>query len=63
MLNETYRPSRNLSSMYQDLVKGRRTEINHMNGAVVDLGRQYGVPCPINEGLVAIIEAMQARLS
>jgi 2-dehydropantoate 2-reductase len=59
MLNETYRPSRNLSSMYQDLVKGRRTEIDHMNGAVVELGRQYGVPCPINAGLVGIIKALE----
>jgi len=30
-----------------------------MNGAVVELGRQYGVQCPINAGLVAIIKAME----
>jgi 2-dehydropantoate 2-reductase len=59
MLNETYRPSRNLSSMYQDLMKGRRTEIDHMNGAVVELGRRFGVSCPINAGLVAIIKALE----
>ena len=60
MLNDTYRPSRNLSSMYQDLTKGRRTEIDHMNGAVVRLGRQCGVACPINASLVAIIKAMES---
>jgi 2-dehydropantoate 2-reductase len=59
MLNDTYGPSRNLSSMYQDLTNGKRTEIDHMNGAVVDLGREYGVACPINAGLVAIIKAME----
>jgi 2-dehydropantoate 2-reductase len=59
MLNETYGPSRNLSSMYQDLLNGRYTEIDYMNGAVVDLGRRHGVACPINEGLVAIIRALQ----
>jgi len=59
MLNDTYGPSRNLSSMYQDLTNGKRTEIDHMNGAVVELGRQYGVQCPINAGLVAIIKAME----
>jgi ketopantoate reductase len=32
-----------------------------MNGAVVDLGRRYGVSCPINESLVAIIKALEAR--
>lgn len=59
MLNDTYRPSRNLSSMYQDLRNGKRTEIDYMNGAVVELGRRHGVPCPINEGLVAIVKALE----
>jgi 2-dehydropantoate 2-reductase len=59
MMNDTYRPSRNLSSMYQDLRKGRRTEIDHLNGAVVALGRHHGIACPVNEGLVAIIKAME----
>ena len=58
-LNDTYGPSRNLSSMYQDLTNGKRTEIDHMNGAVVELGRQYGVACPVNASLVAIIKAME----
>jgi len=59
MLKDTYGSSRNLSSMYQDLRNGKRTEIDHMNGAVVELGRRYGVECPINAGLVAIIKAME----
>jgi 2-dehydropantoate 2-reductase len=58
MLNERYGPSRNLSSMYQDIANGRRTEIDYMNGAVVELGRQYDVPCPVNAGLVAIVKAL-----
>jgi 2-dehydropantoate 2-reductase len=61
MINETYGPSRNLSSMYQDLANGKRTEIDQMNGAVVELGRQYGVECPVNAGLVAIIKAMEGQ--
>jgi 2-dehydropantoate 2-reductase len=60
MLNETYAPSRNLSSMHQDLRNGKRTEIDYMNGAVVELGRRYAVPCPINASLVAIIKALEA---
>jgi 2-dehydropantoate 2-reductase len=58
LLNETYGPSRNLSSMLQDVASGRRTEIDFMNGAVADLGRRHGVPCPINEALAAIIRAL-----
>ena len=57
-LNDTYRPSRNLSSMLQDVANGRRTEIDFMNGAVADLGRRHGVPCPVNDGLAAIIRAL-----
>jgi 2-dehydropantoate 2-reductase len=56
---ELFAPSRNIASMRQDLLKGRPTEIDHMNGAVVDLGRRFGISCPVNASLVAIIKAME----
>jgi len=58
-LREQFGPSRNIASMRQDLMKHRPTEIDHMNGAVVDLGRRHGVACPVNAALVAIIKAME----
>lgn len=58
-INELYRPSRNLSSMYQDLLKGRRTEIDHLNGAVVELGARFGLACPANAALTALVHAME----
>jgi len=58
---EVFGSSRNIASMRQDLLKGRRTEIDHMNGAVVDLGRRFGLACPVNAALVAIIKAMEAH--
>ena len=58
-IDRQYAPSRNLSSMQQDLLKGRRTEIDFLNGAVVALGRQYGVECPVNQALTMIIKAME----
>jgi 2-dehydropantoate 2-reductase len=58
-LNETFRPSTNLSSMHQDLIKGKRTEIEHLNGAVVRRGHSAGIPCPVNEALTSIIMTMQ----
>jgi 2-dehydropantoate 2-reductase len=58
-LAETYGPSRNTSSMRQDLLKGRPTEVDHMNGAVAALGREHGIACPVNAALVAIIKAME----
>jgi 2-dehydropantoate 2-reductase len=58
-IDRVYAPSKNLSSMQQDLLKGRRTEIDFLNGAVVALGAQYGVECPVNQALTMIIKAME----
>ena len=55
---EVFGPSRNIASMRQDLMRGTPTEIDHMNGAVVVLGRRAGIDCPVNAALVAIIKAM-----
>src|SRR5262245_10313534 len=60
-LAEVFGPSRNTASMRQDLLKGKPTEIDHMNGAVVELGRRIGIACPVNAALVAIIKAMEAQ--
>ena len=60
-IDRQYAPSRNLSSMQQDLLKGRPTEIDFLNGALVSLGRQYGVECPVNQALTMIIKAMERR--
>jgi 2-dehydropantoate 2-reductase len=59
-LDAVYGPSRNVASMRQDLLKGKATEIDYINGAVVDLGRRFGLACPVNAALVAIIKALEA---
>jgi 2-dehydropantoate 2-reductase len=59
-LRDVFGPSRNIASMRQDLINRKPTEIDHMNGAVVDLGRRFGIPCPVNAALVAIIKAMES---
>jgi 2-dehydropantoate 2-reductase len=51
----------NYSSMHQDLMKGRRTEIDFLNGTVVELGKKYNIPTPINETLVAIIKFLEEK--
>ena len=58
-IDRRYGSSKNLSSMQQDLVKGRRTEIDFLNGAVAALGAQYGIDCPVNQALTMIIKAME----
>jgi 2-dehydropantoate 2-reductase len=58
-IDRVYGASRNLSSMQQDLLKGRRTEIDFLNGGVVALGARYGIDCPVNQALTMIIKAME----
>jgi 2-dehydropantoate 2-reductase len=43
------------ASMAQDVIKGRPTEVDYMNGYVVAQGRERGVPTPVSS---AIVEAM-----
>jgi 2-dehydropantoate 2-reductase len=58
---DVFRASRNIASMRQDLSRGKLTEIDFMNGAVVARGRKLGIECPVNAALTAIIRAMEAR--
>jgi 2-dehydropantoate 2-reductase len=58
-IDRRYGASKNLSSMQQDLLKGRRTEIDFLNGAVAALGAQHGIDCPVNQALTMIIKAME----
>jgi 2-dehydropantoate 2-reductase len=60
-LTELFGPSRNIASMRQDLLKGKPTEIDHMNGAVAALGARHGIACPVNAALTAIIRSMEGR--
>lgn len=41
------------ASQYYDLVAGRRLEVDTLNGTVVKLGRQHGVPTPYNFAIYA----------
>jgi 2-dehydropantoate 2-reductase len=56
---DVFGASRNVASMRQDLIKGKPTEIDFMNGAVVALGQRRGIDCPVNAALVAIVKAME----
>jgi 2-dehydropantoate 2-reductase len=57
-ITKVFAASRTIASMRQDVMRGRPTEIDHMNGAVADLGRRHGINCPVNAALTAIIKAM-----
>ena len=47
-------------SMWWDLSQNKKTEIDFLNGAVVDAGEEFGVDCPANKALVAMIKKAEA---
>ena len=49
------------SSMAVDIERNRRTEIDTIHGAVVNRGRELGVPTPTLETMVAVIKAMESK--
>ena len=53
----------NKTSLCNDLLKGRPTEIDFINGAIVDLGRRHGIATPVNATLVAAVKALEFRSS
>jgi 2-dehydropantoate 2-reductase len=44
-------------SMHFDLVQGRRLELDALNGAVVRMGRDLGIPTPLNFAVYAGLKA------
>ncbi len=46
-------------SLLQDVMKSRRTEVEHLNGYVVRKGREVGVPTPMNEAIVGIAKRVE----
>ena len=51
--------SENKSSMLQDIERNRPTEIDSINGAIVNVGKKYGVDSPVNETLTIMIKGME----
>jgi 2-dehydropantoate 2-reductase len=48
-------PAEMFSSMYHDLERGNRLEVNWLSGGVVELGQPVGVPTPLNRAVSDIL--------
>ncbi|HEY0626562.1 MAG TPA: 2-dehydropantoate 2-reductase [Allosphingosinicella sp.] len=48
------------SSMHDDLVAGRATEIDHLNGEVVKLAEKIGRDAPVNRAIVDLVKQREA---
>ncbi len=53
----------NHSSMLQDVLKGRPTEIDAINGKIVERGRAVDVPTPINATLTTLVRAIERNFT
>jgi len=51
----------NRSSMYQDILKGNKTEIDFLNGMISEMGREHDIPTPINDTITALIRFMEEK--
>ncbi len=49
------------SSTAQDLARGRRTEIDHLNGLVVREGERLGIRTPANRVLHTLVKLAEPR--
>lgn len=52
--------SENISSMLQDVLKGKKTEIDFINGVIVRQGQESGVPVPVNTVLFDLVKTLEA---
>lgn len=50
----------NKSSMLQDIERGRRTEIDRLNGRVARLAAERGLEAPLNEALSILVKALES---
>ncbi len=53
--------AKNMSSMLQDITKGRKTEIDTINGKIVEYGREVGVSTPYNEMVTYLIKVLEKK--
>ncbi|MFW9830560.1 MAG: ketopantoate reductase family protein [Candidatus Thorarchaeota archaeon] len=51
----------NRTSMYQDIQRGRKTEIDFLNGKIVELGKIHAIATPVNACLTQLIHYLENK--
>jgi len=57
--NQRKAPADGMNSLHADRLAGRTMEVDARNGAVVRAGRRHGIPTPLNEMALVLLEALQ----
>jgi 2-dehydropantoate 2-reductase len=52
-------PGKHRASMLQDVLAKRPTEVDFMNGAIVEWGKKTGVPTPLNHAMWSLIKGLE----
>ena len=52
-------PGKHKASMFQDVIALRQTEVDFMNGAIVQWGEKTGIPTPLNKAMWALIKGLE----
>jgi 2-dehydropantoate 2-reductase len=60
-IDRTVAGYKNFSSMYQDITKRKKTEIDYLNGKIATLGKKHGIPTPVNETLAGLIRFLEGN--
>ena len=55
--------SANVSSMLQDVLKKKRTEIDFINGVILRQAQELGIPAPVNSILVELVKTIETSYS
>ncbi|OGX46153.1 MAG: hypothetical protein A3G38_02775 [Omnitrophica WOR_2 bacterium RIFCSPLOWO2_12_FULL_51_8] len=53
--------SANISSMLQDILRKKRTEIDFINGVIVRLGQELAIPVPVNTILADLVKTLESH--
>jgi 2-dehydropantoate 2-reductase len=51
----------NQTSMLQDILRGRKTEIRFLNGKIVEMGITHKIPTPFNASLTHMVQFMESH--
>lgn len=52
-------PGKHRASMLQDVMAKRQTEVDFMNGAIVQWGQKAGVPTPLNQAVFELVKGLE----
>lgn len=55
LMNQNLPRYTNQTSMLQDINRGRKTEIDFLNGKIVELGKKHKIPTPVNKCIAQLV--------